>query len=168
MFGKGKREKAQNLFQHGSRAVGVVASVQDTGMTVNDNPRVKMRFRIEPLDGGAAFDAEKTTTVSRVEIPRTGERYPVWYDPADSSSWAYATIANDQGREQIRALFGTQAETLTGFGPPPGAVVTAPAPAGAPAADPIERIKKLDELRTAGLVTDAEYEAKKAELLAEL
>ena len=32
----------------------------------------------------------------------------------------------------------------------------------------VERLKKLDELRTAGLVTDAEYEAKKAQLLAEL
>ncbi len=36
--------------------------------------------RIEPLDGSPAFDAQRTTTVSRVQIPRQGDRYPVWYD----------------------------------------------------------------------------------------
>jgi hypothetical protein len=136
-------------------------------MTVNDNPRVKMVFRVEPIDGSPAFQAEKTTMVSRVQIPRQGDRYPVWYDPTDQTSWAYATIDNDQGRDQIRQLFGPQAETITGFGG--AAVAAAPAaPAAAPPADPVERIRKLDELRASGLLTDAEFEQKKAQLLAEL
>ena len=67
----------------GSKGVGTVVSVRDTGMTVNDNPRVEMVFRVEPLDGSAALDLTKKTTVSRVEIPRQGDRYPVWYDPSD-------------------------------------------------------------------------------------
>lgn len=46
MFGKGKKEKAMNLFQTGS----------------------------------PPFDVEKTKTVSRVEIPRQGDRYAVFYD----------------------------------------------------------------------------------------
>ena len=163
----GKRKKAQALFETGSKGIGEVLGVQDTGMTMNDNPRVRMTFRVEPIDGSPAFQAEKTTTVSRVQIPRQGDRYPVWYDPNDASSWAYATIDNDQGRDQIRQMFGAQAETITGFG---GAAVAAPvaAPAAAPAADPVERIKKLDELRAAGLLTDAEFQEKKAQLLAEL
>ena len=57
MFGKGKRQKAENLLATGSKGVGTVQNVQDTGMTVNDNPRVKMTFRVEPLDGSAAFEA---------------------------------------------------------------------------------------------------------------
>src|SRR4051794_22383352 len=77
MFGRGKREKAKNLFETGSRGIGTITQVQDTGMTVNDNPRVKLHFRIEPLDGSAAFDGQKTKTVSRVEIPRAGDRYPI-------------------------------------------------------------------------------------------
>lgn len=40
----------------------------------------------------------------------------------------------------------------------------APAPA-APVEDSIEQIKKLAELRDAGILTDAEFEAKKKQLL---
>jgi hypothetical protein len=164
VFGKGKREKARNLFETGSKGIGVVLSVRDTGVTMNDNPRVKMSFRIEPLDGSAPFDAEKTSTVSRVEIPRSGDRYAVWYDAADPTSWAYATIDDDQGRAQIRQMFGEKAETLTGVGDPGGGVAVA-AP---PVADPLDRLKKLDELRDAGVLNDAEFQAKKAQILAEM
>ena len=164
-FGKKKREKAQALFETGSKGIGVVTHVQDTGMTINDNPRVKMTFRVEPLDGGSAFDAEKTATVSRVEIPRAGDRYPVWYDAADPSSWAYATVNDDTGRQQIRSLFGAAAETITGVGDPNAAAVAVAAP---PAADPATRLQKLNELRASGLLSDAEFEEKKAQLLAEL
>jgi hypothetical protein len=162
MFGKGKKEKAANLMATGQKAVGTVVHVQDTGMTVNDNPRVRMTFRIEPLDGSPPFEAEKKKVVSRVEIPRAGDRYPVWYDAQDPDTWAYATIAAEEGREQIRQLFGDVANTLTGFGN------GAPAAAAPASTDPIEQIKKLDELRDAGVLSDAEFEAKKAQLLAQI
>jgi len=115
MFGRGKKAKAEQLMATGSRAVGVVLGVQDTGMTINDNPRVKMSFRIEPLDGSPAFEAQKTSTVSRIAIPRAGDRYPVWYDAGDPETWMYAVVADDNGRQQIRALFGSAAETLSGI-----------------------------------------------------
>src|SRR3954452_4373498 len=63
---KSKRKKAEQLMATGSKGAGTVVQVQDTGMTVNDNPRIKMTFRVEPLDGSPAFDTTKTTTVSRV------------------------------------------------------------------------------------------------------
>ena len=88
-----------------------------------------------------AFEATKTTVVSRVEVPRSGDRYPAWYDAHDPSTWAFATISADEGRERIRQLFGDVANTLTGFGS--GVAVAAPAPA---APDPIEQVKKLAEL----------------------
>jgi hypothetical protein len=165
-FGKRKKEKALNLVETGAKAVGTVLSVQDTGMTMNDNPRIRMTFRIEPIDGSPPFDAEKTKVVSRVQIPRSGDRYPVWYDLEDPSSWAFATVDNDEGRAQIRQLFGAAAETMTGVGNPAAAM--APAPAAAPAADPMERLNKLGELRAAGVLTEAEFEAKKAEILAQI
>lgn len=40
-----------------------------------------------------------------------------------------------------------------------------PAPA-APAADPLEQLKQLGELKAAGVLTDAEFEAQKAKILA--
>src|SRR5919201_2512822 len=138
---KSKRKQAQELFETGSKGVGTVVQVQDTGMTVNDNPRVRMIFRVEPLDGGAAFDAQKTTTVSRVEIPRQGDRYPVWYDPQDpSGTWAYATIADDTGRTTMRQLFGEVSETFVGMNAP-----GAPAPQGQ-AQDTVAQLQQLADL----------------------
>jgi hypothetical protein len=152
-----KRKKAENLVQTGARGVGTVISVQDTGMTVNDNPRVKMTFRVEPLDGGPAFDAEKTKTVPRVQIPRQGERYPVWYDQADPGTWAFALIADDEGRATMRQMFGEAAETFVGMNAP-----APPAPSGQ---DTVEQIKQLADLHAQGILTDEEFAAQKAKLL---
>ena len=40
-----------------------------------------------------------------------------------------------------------------------------PAPAAAPAVDPLEQLKQLGELKAAGVLTDAEFEAQKAKIL---
>ena len=161
MFGRGKKAKAERLFQEGAQGVGTVQHVQDTGMTINDNPRVKMVFRVEPIDGSPPFDAQKTSTVSRVEIPRAGDRYPVWYDREDPSTWAYATVNDENGRQQLRQIFGPAADGFVGMGGAP-----AGAAAGAPEAeDPLDRLKKLDELHKAGVLSDSEFEEQKAKLL---
>jgi Short C-terminal domain len=151
-----KKKKAEQLFETGSKGVGTVLQVHDTGMTINDNPRVQMVFRVEPLDGAPAFDAQKTTTVSRVEIPRQGDRYPIWYDPSDpSNTWAYATVADDNGRATMRQLFGDAASTFVGMGGAP--------PAAAP--DPMEQLERLAALHAQGALTDEEFAAQKAKLL---
>jgi len=157
---KNKRKQAEELMASGAKGVGTVVSVQDTGMTVNDNPRVKMVFRVEPLDGAPAFDAEKKTTVSRVEIPRQGDRYPVWYDQQDSSKWMYATVADDNGRATMRQLFGGAAETFVGMNAP-----AAPAPSSGSGQDTVEQLTQLAELHKQGLLTDDEFTAQKAKLL---
>ena len=161
LFGKSKKEKAADLMATGSKGAGTVISVQDTGMTVNDNPRVKMVFRVEPLDGSPALDLEKTTTVSRVEIPRQGDRYPVWYDPQDLKTWAYATIADDTGRTTMRQMFGEVAETFVGMNAP-GAPVGGAAPQ---AQDTVEALKQLADLHSQGILSDEEFAAQKQKLL---
>jgi hypothetical protein len=155
---KSKRKQAEDLFQTGAKGAGTVVQVRDTGTTINDNPRVNMTFRIEPLDGSAAFDVTKKATVSRVEIPRQGDRYPVWYDPEDTSRWAYATVADDQGRATMRQLFGDVAETFVGMGAPA-------APASATGQDTVEQLKDLANLHAQGILTDEELAAQKAKLL---
>src|SRR2546426_1044778 len=40
-----------------------------------------------------------------------------------------------------------------------------PAPAAAPAADPLDQLKQLGELKASGVLTDAEFEAQKAKIL---
>jgi hypothetical protein len=96
-----------------------------------------------------------------VQIPRQGDRYPVWYDPQDTIKWAYATIADDTGRETVRQQFGEVAETFVGMGAP-----AAPAPAAqAGAQDTVEQLKQLADLHAQGLLTDDEFADQKAKLL---
>lgn len=162
-----KKKRAANLMAEGAKAVGTITSVQDTGMTVNDNPRVKMTFRIEPLDGAPAFDASKTSTVSRVQVPQPGQRYPVWYSLEDPDEFAFAMIADPSGREQIVQLFGPEAfgPDGSGIGMP---VMVAAAPAVEAAAngdDPVAKLERLAALHASGALTDDEFAAQKAKLL---
>jgi hypothetical protein len=158
---KSKKKQAAELFESGQKGAGTVISVQDTGMTVNDNPRVKMVFRVEPLDGSPPFDAQKTRTVSRIQIPRQGDRYPVWYDADDpTGTWAYALIDDDNGRATMRQLFGDVAESFVGMNAP-----APPAPATAQGQDVVEQLKQLADLHSQGILTDDEFAAQKAKLL---
>jgi hypothetical protein len=154
---KSKKKKAEELMTTGSKGVGTVLMVQDTGMTINDNPRIKMSFRIEPLDGTPAFDAQKTTTVSRVMIPRQGDRYPVWYDAQDPSTWMYSVVTDDNGRATIQQLFGAASEGMVGMG--------APAPPPAQGQDTVAALQQLADLHSQGILTDDEFAAQKAKLL---
>lgn len=161
---RSKKAKAEDLMTSGARGVGTITDVRDTGATINDNPRVKISFRIEPLDGSAAFDAVKTKTVSRVRIPQAGCRYPIFYDPTDTDSFAWVEVSDEQGRQTVVSMFGDAfGADGSGVGLPASAVAAPPA-----AEDPIEMIRKLDELRTAGALTDEEFAAQKARLLAQL
>jgi hypothetical protein len=162
---KSKKKVASELMASGSKAVGTVVSVQDTGMTVNDNPRIKMTFRIEPLDGTPAFDAQKTRTISRVQIPRQGDRFPVWYDPAEpTKTWMFSTVADDTGRETLRQLFGDVANTFVGMNAPaPPAAAATPASAQGP--DTVEALKQLADLHQQGLLTEDEFNEQKKKLL---
>src|SRR5262249_54973121 len=109
MFGskKKKAERAANLMQTGGRGVGTLTNVRDTGMTIKDNPPAQMPLRVEPLDGSAAFEADKTATVSRVRVPQIGNRYPVFYNQSDPSDFMFVDgIADEQGRQTILQMFG--------------------------------------------------------------
>jgi hypothetical protein len=165
---RSKKAKAEDLMANGARGVGTIIDVRDTGMTINDNPRVKMTFQIEPLDGSAAFTAEKTKTVSRVRIPQMGCRYPIFYDKEDPSTFAFVEVDDAQGYATIVQMFGDKFGA-DGMGVGRPAAAAAPAPAAAPAAeDPIEKIRKLEELKNQGILTEEEFAAKKTELLAEI
>jgi hypothetical protein len=159
-FAKRKMVRAAQLVEQGSEAIGTVLEVRDTGVTINDNPRVKLRMRIEPRDGSAPFEAEKAITVSRVAIPRAGDRFPVWFDAADRSRWAFGTDVQANASPKVRALFAAAAQ-----GKPLAPQPPAPPAAPAPQEDPIARIAQLNELRMKGALTDEEFQAAKDRLL---
>ncbi len=160
MFNKKKR--AANLMESGLKGVGTVMNVQDTGTTINENPRVVITFSIAPLDGSAAFEGRKKATVSRTAIPQAGQRYPIWFDAEDPTEFAYATIdGGAEARQQIVAIFG-DAFGPDGAGVGQVAVVAAPAPA---APDPIDQLAKLDQMRQSGALSEEEFAAQKQRVL---
>ena len=73
--GKYRRIKA-----HGVEAEATILAVSDTGVTLNKNPYVKLRLRVEPI-GLPAYETEAKAMVSRVSIPRPGDGVSVKFDP---------------------------------------------------------------------------------------
>jgi hypothetical protein len=66
----------------GERAQATIATVRDTGVTVNADPRVELLLRVEPA-GAPPFEATRKVVVSRIDFPRAGDRLEVAYDPDD-------------------------------------------------------------------------------------
>lgn len=188
LLGRGKRARALELVQHGSRCPGVVVSVEDTNVTINDNPRVKLTVRAEP-PGESPFTIVKHTTVSRVNIPRQGDRCTVFYDPTNREGKNGITFDSvPAGFAMPVATGGVSAGTPAPASPIPGFSQQPPSAPAPPAAEPIpgfsspanvggggepdddalEKIEKLGKLRERGLVTQAEFDEQKRRLLGEL
>jgi hypothetical protein len=98
MFGNKKKK----ILEDGIQSRAVVIDVADTGMTVNNNPRVKLTLQVQP-EGDAPFEATKKVTVSRVAIPSIGDSYWVRYDPADPSEVEFDEAKVQEINAQARA-----------------------------------------------------------------
>ncbi|HUO73276.1 MAG TPA: SHOCT domain-containing protein [Solirubrobacteraceae bacterium] len=59
----------------------------------------------------------------------------------------------------------SQGHAITGSWPATGGAISPPPPPAAE--DPLDRLKKLNDLRVSGALTDAEFEAQKAKILGE-
>jgi hypothetical protein len=70
------------LMAVGVPAVAVVNNVTDTGVTVNNNPRVKFHVTITTADG-RTYQSSKSRSVSRMEAPASliGRQFDVIVDP---------------------------------------------------------------------------------------
>ena len=95
-----------------------------------------------PLVRMAARTAVVAGTATAVSNRVSRRQYNRWADQADA-----------EGAQQEQA-YQQQA-------PPPPA-----APAGTSTDDKLQQLKQLGELKTAGVLTDAEFEAQKAKILA--
>jgi hypothetical protein len=73
-------QKRERLMKTGKSAKAEVLRVEDTNVTINKNPEVRLYLKVKP-DDADEFDAEVETVVSRVNIPRKGDIVKVWYDP---------------------------------------------------------------------------------------
>ncbi len=90
-FGSTFKGMASNraVMQTGVSAPAVILSVQDTGVTMNDNPQARIRLRVMPM-GGDAFEAEVTQIVGRFQVAMLVPNASVMvkYDPNDKTKVA--------------------------------------------------------------------------------
>ena len=86
---KAKRELAAQLVQTGSKARAMILAIQPTGTVVNNiNIQCHVRFRLDPLHGGMPFEGDKTMLIAQTSMPRIGDIWPSWYNPADVTQFA--------------------------------------------------------------------------------
>ena len=148
-----KQAMAQSLMQGGTKAVGTIVEVTDTGVTLNQNPRVTIRMRVAPLDGSPPVERSKTVVVPRVAIPRAGERYPVWYDRSDAEKWMFGTAMDETAPAEVKEMFA-RARAAGGEADENGEE-----------AGPVEELEALTRLWRDGALTDREFADAKARLL---
>ena len=173
---RSKADAAESLVRDGSRAPGEVIAVEDSGITINENPRVTITVRVD-APGQAPFDIRKTFTASRVDIPRRGDRCTVFYDPNDHSRTAI-TFDQVPAGATTRAAPGAVPTSLGGAPPatwnptaaePPPSQAAPTSGAGTATTEAVaERLRKLDKLRDDGVITPAEHDAERARILDQL
>ncbi len=74
-------KKAQ-LMQTGMGGTAEVVTIADTGTLVNFNPVVRMKLKVQP-QFGMSFETEVETAVSKIAIPRVGDKVNIKYNPAN-------------------------------------------------------------------------------------
>jgi hypothetical protein len=75
-------QQQQWLAQNGLEASADVVMVTDTGATVNMNPVVVIQMKVTP-PVGMPFDVTTQTMVSRIAVPRAGDKIKIKYNPAN-------------------------------------------------------------------------------------
>jgi len=68
--------------QYGHTASAEVLAVADTGATINMNPVLELKLTVAPAEGGP-FAITARTMVSRIAVPRKGDKISIKYNPAD-------------------------------------------------------------------------------------
>jgi hypothetical protein len=94
-FKKMRDQEAQTraLLASGESAEATILNMWDTGMTINDNPRVGLLLEVRP-PGRAPFQVEMKRTISRLQISlyQPGTVVQVRYDPNDTTKVAIEQI----------------------------------------------------------------------------
>ena len=70
----------RRIMQRGEDADATILAMKDTGITINKNPYVDLRLRVQPA-GRPAYEVSTKVVVSRLAIPRVGDTLKVKFDP---------------------------------------------------------------------------------------
>jgi hypothetical protein len=128
--------------KNGVKTTARVLEVNDTGVTINDNPQVGLKLELRTQEG-ARLEVETKTVVSRLSVSNVqpGILAHVMYDPLKPQR---LVVESFEAPEQPVPEEGSNDER------PPSTA---------------ERLLELGDLRERGLVTEEEYQAKREEIL---
>ena len=80
-------QQQQWLAQSGLDAIAEVVSIQDTGALINMNPVVILTLKVQPAMIATSFETTGKSMVSKIAIPRVGDKVKVKYNPADPTQF---------------------------------------------------------------------------------
>ena len=82
-----KRKQAEDLVASGTQGEATILSLEDTGMRINDNPRVKMMLEIR-MPGMDPYQLQKTMVVPLIRMSQVqvGTVVPVMVDLSDHTN----------------------------------------------------------------------------------
>ena len=81
------QKSGQWIAQAGMDATAEVLSIQDTGTLINMNPVVVLQLKVQPMVG-AEFMTTAQAPVSKIAIPRVGDKIKIKYNPANPTQIA--------------------------------------------------------------------------------
>jgi hypothetical protein len=162
-----KQAEGRRLMETGSKARATILSIEPTGMIMNEiNIKCRVQFRVDPLDGSADFQGEKTFFINQTQMPRVGDVWPCWYDAADPSTFGVGQPnLGDPQTLQIFADFGIAHPLADQPVTDGGGVTASTTDAGGADDDRLDALEQLGDLRARGLLTDAEFESEKRRIL---
>ena len=152
LFRRRKSALANRLLAEGMQTTGVIKAVRDTGVTINNNPRIALELEVKTHNGPMTL--EKTVTVSRLAIPREGDAVQVWYDRNDPKTFAIGLPTGPSPAATVAAATGL-----------PAASAGVPAAPAGPT-DLTATLERLAKLHADGVLTDVEFETAKTRALA--
>jgi hypothetical protein len=82
-----KRKRINELVATGKQGTAVVLEISDTGVRVNDNPRVKLLLEIQ-IPNHQPYQAQKTVTLPIIYLPQvqTGSTINILADPTQPNN----------------------------------------------------------------------------------
>jgi hypothetical protein len=192
MLGKPSKKLKKQLEESGKHANATVVEIAEKGMAVtrgaegvvgNTELALKTHLRVQP-DDEPEFEVKRRFSFPQLAVPTAGQTVPVLYDPQDhdkiivdytpeaqqgAALSAAGIDPNAIGQlmnqaQQMQAQAAQMQGGMPGMGQMPGMAPPAPAQ---PQADPVEQLEKLAKLKEQGALTDAEFEAEKAKILAQ-
>jgi hypothetical protein len=138
--------RQQSIAEKGQPSAATLVELRDTGVTINDQPQVKMRVEVHPR-GGSSYPAELQTIVPRslASLLVPGARLLVSCYPERPEELAFISLESDSaevdGAEQPSALVLEQVSRQA-------------------------RLAELEELHSRHMIGDSDYRRRRDELLA--